>query len=99
MVTQRLTDPCQQVGHALASAEAVIREHYALAKAKDELRANLRSILYSCATDKRLREVWPEGMQFMPPAMWAARAVVPVTLVAKVNDTLGLSNRKARVAA
>lgn len=76
----------------------MFRDFCTLAKSGDQLRkeraaleSKIRTVLYSCNTVAQLKEVWPEGVPFLPVVEKKEKAMVPVSLVKELNKTLGLS--------
>lgn len=65
------------------------KKSFKLESEKDELSSKMRGLLWSVQTVKRLREAWPEGIQFIP-AIAPVYAIVPATLTHDINRMLGL---------
>lgn len=57
---------------------------------REKARYAVTALLNSASTINRLREIWPEGEKFFPPAESTARASLPTLRVAAVNTMLGL---------
>ena len=72
-------------------ADKVVEDGAALRKERTALEAKLRSLLWSCNTIKRLRELWPKGERFFPIEGKAVpTALVPASLAADINAALGI---------
>ncbi len=81
----------------LAADDSLTEKLYAIdhdAKAlKDEteqLTLSLWAVLNSVSTDKRLIEVWPEAVAFIPAAERAATPNLPALPIAELNKLIGL---------
>ena len=72
-------------------AKATITEFQAIAKAKEELRIQLTSLLFSVNTLERLKEVWPEGAKYFPSEVPKAAALVPYELTISINKIMGIA--------
>lgn len=103
----RLVTEAQRHGNALArySYDHPLSVRYreledekqVLAEEEEKLRAEMRAVLASCSTKKKLRETWPELVTLMgtalddDPTAEKCRAIVPS---ATLNDRLGLPVEK-----
>lgn len=57
---------------------------------REQLTVSLRAVLDSVTTDKRLVEVWPEAVAFIPAAERAASPQLPALPIADLNRLIGL---------
>lgn len=57
---------------------------------KEQLSLSLWAVLNSVSTDKRLIEVWPEAVAFIPAAERAATTNLPALPIAELNKLIGL---------
>lgn len=54
----------------------------------EKLRGNIKQIVYSAGTIKKLIELWPEVTPFIPAAAYALKPQLPATLASEINSTL-----------
>lgn len=64
-----------------------------------DLKANLRSILWSVQTLEKLEAIWPEGKPYFPPIASPVRALIPTSSILAVNKVLGLPKDAVKVVA
>lgn len=62
----------------------------ALKEETEQIRVSLWAVLNSVNTDKRLVEVWPEAVAFIPAAEKAATPQLPALPIAELNKLIGL---------
>ena len=62
----------------------------AIKKEKEHLIASLYAVLDSVTTDKKLYEVWPEAVYFVPTAERAATQNLPALHINELNKVIGL---------
>lgn len=62
----------------------------ALKSEREQLTVSLWAVLDSVTTDKRLVEVWPEAVAFIPAAERAASPQLPALPIADLNRMIGL---------
>ena len=54
----------------------------------EKLRTNIRTLVYSAGTIKKLIEVWPEVTPFIPAEAFALKPQLPATLASDINSSL-----------
>lgn len=69
---------------------AIDHDAAALKSEREQLTVSLRAVLDSVTTDKRLVEVWPEAVAFIPTAERAASQQLPALPIADLNRMIGL---------
>ena len=69
---------------------AIDHDAAALKSEREQLTVSLRAVLDSVATDKRLVELWPEAVAFIPAAERAASPQLPALPIADLNRMIGL---------
>lgn len=69
---------------------AIDHDATALKSEREQLTASLLAVLDSVTTDKRLIEVWPEAVAFIPAAERAASPQLPALPIADLNRMIGL---------
>ncbi|OXS92659.1 Nmad5 family putative nucleotide modification protein [Pandoraea apista] len=79
-------------------SQAIADEHQAIRRDKEALEGKLKSIVNAASTVARLLDAWPECERFLPQTPTKSYSVVPLTLVADVNATLGIKQRSSRAA-
>lgn len=62
----------------------------ALRKEREQLTVSVMAVLNSVSTDKKLIEVWPEAVAFIPAAEKAATPQLPALPIASLNKMIGL---------
>lgn len=82
-----------------AAADAAVVKHKAALKYEQDLTAKLWAIVNSTSTVKQLAELWPEGVEFLPPIVAKSTALVPIDTVKAVNATLKLPRTTATTTA
>lgn len=74
-------------------AEKVVEELDSSAKS---IKANVKAVVYSVNTTKRLVEVWPEAAELIPSEIEVVRAALPAIDFNNLNASIGIpSNKKA----
>jgi len=74
-------------------AEKVVEELDSSAKS---IKANVKAVVYSVNTTKRLIEVWPEAAELIPSDIEVVRAAVPAIDFNSLNASIGIpSDKKA----
>ena len=74
-------------------AEKVVEELDSSAKS---IKANVKAVVYSVNSTKRLVEVWPEAAELIPSDIEVVRAAVPAIDFNNLNASIGIpSNKKA----
>lgn len=74
-------------------AEKVVEELDSSAKS---IKANVKAVVYSVNTTKRLVEVWPEAAELIPSEIEVVRAALPAIDFNSLNASIGIpSNKKA----
>lgn len=61
-----------------------------LDKRRSDLKTQVRAVLNSCTTVKKLLDVWPEVKELLPQQLEEARAQLPAVQTADLNAALGL---------
>lgn len=61
-----------------------------LGKRRSDLKTQVRAVLNSCTTVKKLLDVWPEVKELLPQQLEEARAQLPAVQTADLNAALGL---------
>jgi uncharacterized protein YhaN len=56
--------------------------------ATEKLRSNIKQLVYSAGTIKKLIELWPEVTPFIPSEAYALKPQLPATLASDINSTL-----------
>lgn len=81
----------------LSSDDPLTEQLYALDHDADKLKAEIEqlsvslwAVLNSVSTDKRLVEVWPEAIAFIPAAEKASTSNLPALPIADLNKLIGL---------
>lgn len=69
---------------------AIDHDAAALKSEREQLTVSLWAVLDSVTTDKRLVEVWPESVAFIPAAERAASPQLPALPIADLNKMIGL---------
>jgi len=69
---------------------AIDHDAAALKSEREQLTLSLWAVLDSVTTDKRLIEVWPEAVAFIPAAERAATSNLPALPIADLNKMIGL---------
>lgn len=69
---------------------AIDHDAKALTSEREQLTVSLWAVLDSVTTDKRLVEVWPEAIAFIPAAERAATVQLPALPIADLNKMIGL---------
>lgn len=69
---------------------AIDHDAAALKSEREQLTVSLRAVLDSVTTDKRLVEVWPEAVAFIPAAERAASPQLPALPISDLNRMIGL---------
>lgn len=69
---------------------AIDHDAAALKSEREQLTVSLWAVLDSVTTDKRLVEVWPEAVAFIPAAERAASPQLPALPIADLNKMIGL---------
>jgi len=57
---------------------------------KEQIMVSAKAVLNSATTDKKLIELWPEAIAFIPAAEKAARPNLPAPPIAELNKMIGL---------
>lgn len=57
---------------------------------KEQITVSAKAVLNSATTDKKLIELWPEAIAFIPAAEKAARPNLPALPIAELNKMIGL---------
>lgn len=57
---------------------------------KEQIMVSAKAVLNSATTDKKLIELWPESIAFIPAAEKAARPNLPALPIAELNKMIGL---------
>jgi hypothetical protein len=74
-------------------AEKVVEELDSSAKT---IKANVKAVVYSVSTTKRLVEVWPEAAELIPSDIEVVRAALPAINFVNLNASIGIpSDKKA----
>ena len=74
-------------------AEKIVEELDSSAKS---IKANVKAVVYSVNSTKRLVEVWPEAAELIPSDIEVVRAAVPAIDFNNLNASIGIpSNKKA----
>nr|DAX06415.1 MAG TPA: Nucleotide modification associated domain 5 [Caudoviricetes sp.] len=74
-------------------AEKVVEE---LDSSLRSIQANVKAVVYSVNTTKRLVEVWPEAAELIPSDIEVVRAALPAIDFANLNASIGIpSDKKA----
>ena len=74
-------------------AEKVVEE---LSSSSEAIEANVKAVVYSVSTTKRLVEVWPEAAELIPSDIEVVRAALPAIDFANLNASIGIpSDKKA----
>ena len=76
--------------HLTEQLYAIDHDAAALKSEREQLTMSLRAVLDSVTTDKRLVEVWPEAVAFIPVAERAASPQLPALPIADLNRMIGL---------
>jgi hypothetical protein len=71
-------------------AQTIVQMHGKLHDAKQALREQLNTLLYSVATVAKLREVWPEGAEYFPEEEKRVALPVPHSLTRQINQMMGI---------
>lgn len=61
-----------------------------LGKRRNDLKTQVRAVLNSCTTVKKLLDVWPEAKGLLPQQLEEARPQLPAVQTADLNAALGL---------
>lgn len=69
---------------------AIDADRETLGNDKTQITASVNAVLDSVTTDKRLVEVWPEAVAFIPAAERAASPQLPALPIADLNRMIGL---------
>lgn len=72
-------------------AEKVVEELDSTAKT---IKANVKAVVYSVSTTKRLVEVWPEAAELIPSDIEVVRAALPAIDFANLNASIGIPSDK-----
>lgn len=72
-------------------AEKVVEELDSSAKT---IKANVKAVVYSVSTTKRLVEVWPEAAELIPSDIEVVRAALPAIDFANLNASIGIPSDK-----
>lgn len=73
-------------------AEAKVKE---LDSSIKTIRENVRAVVYSVTTVKRLIEVWPESAELIPKEVEVVRAGLPAINFESLNAAIGIPTKKA----
>lgn len=69
---------------------AIDHDATALTSEIEQLKVSLNAVLNSVSTDKKLIEVWPEAVAFIPAAEKANTPQLPALPIAELNKLIGL---------
>lgn len=69
---------------------AIDHDSTALSSEIEQLKVSLNAVLDSASTDKRLIEIWPEAVAFIPAAEKANTPQLPALPIAELNKLIGL---------
>ena len=69
---------------------AIDHDAAALKSEREHLKLSILAVLDSVTTDKRLIQVWPEAVAFIPVAERAATSNLPALPIADLNKMIGL---------
>ncbi len=83
-VTLLADDPLTEQLYAIDHDAATLKSE------REQLTVSLRAVLNSVTTDKKLIEVWPEAVAFIPAAERAATVQLPALPIADLNKMIGL---------
>lgn len=83
-VTLLADDPLTEQLYAIDHDDAALKSE------REQLTVSLWAVLDSVTTDKRLVEVWPEAVAFIPAAERAASPQLPSLHIADLNKMIGL---------
>ena len=72
-------------------AEKVVEELDSSAKG---IKANVKAVVYSVNSTKRLVEVWPEAAELIPSEIEVVRAAVPAINFENLNASIGIPSEK-----
>ena len=72
-------------------AEKVVEELDSSAKG---IKANVKAVVYSVNSTKRLVEVWPEAAELIPSEIEVVRAAVPAINFESLNASIGIPSEK-----
>ena len=72
-------------------AEKVVEELDSSAKS---IKENVKAVVYSVSTTKRLVEVWPEAAELIPTDIEVVRAGLPAIDFANLNASIGIPSEK-----
>lgn len=91
-----INQPCLQIilwYKKFLDAEKVVEELDSSAKS---IKANVKAVVYSVNTTKRLVEVWPEAAELIPSEIEVVRAALPAIDFNNLNASIGIpSDKKA----
>jgi hypothetical protein len=68
--------------------EAIDAVRDAISEKRDQLRDQIRQLVYSTGSVKKLIEMWPEVEAFLPADLTAPKSYLPATLSSDINATL-----------
>ncbi|HVK95075.1 MAG TPA: Nmad5 family putative nucleotide modification protein, partial [Noviherbaspirillum sp.] len=86
-------------GHPLyQNAQAVLQQFNAIKTGKEELSAQLRTLLFSIFTMEKLKDVWPAGEAFFPPVTTKQALPIPYDLTLTINRMMGISTSAKEIA-
>lgn len=83
-VTIEADDPLTEQLYAIDHDDAALKSE------REQLTVSLWAVLDSVTTDKRLVEVWPEAVAFIPAAERAGTSNLPALPIADLNKMIGL---------
>lgn len=66
-------------------------------KRESDLAHQVRAVVGSCTTVKKLLEIWPESKELIPTTLEEARPQLPAIQVAELNKLVGLPSGEQNV--
>lgn len=72
-------------------AEKLLKE---LESSRNSIKENVKAVVYSVSTTKRLVEVWPEAAELIPTDIEVVRAGLPAIDFANLNASIGIPSEK-----
>ena len=72
-------------------AEKLLKE---LKSSRDSIKENVKAVVYSVSTTKRLVEVWPESAELIPKEIEVVRAGLPAINFESLNASIGIPSGK-----
>ncbi|KVH64452.1 hypothetical protein WS89_03990 [Burkholderia sp. MSMB1072] len=81
----------------VAKRDAYQRAHDELEAKFDELRTSIRGMVYSATTVKKLLDIWPESVNFLPHNLEKPAPALPAVIATDLNNALKKAGVKVGV--